>query len=358
MKNFNTLIFCITFFLIVSSNSFATIKQTVANGDWNNAANWSPIGAPLSEDTVMVSHDMTATAAVEFGASWFIMTGSGSFTSNYSFAIHGNIKIYGEINVPIYAEGDGNLSYYYQTVVAEIAALSNPEIYNYGTFTMDTLAFSSQFHNYGFMDIGSLTMSDEPVTNHTGAAIVANIITMDTQLDNQINATIETDSLTSTQDFINNGSISMNTWVHTLGDASGVTGNFCIAECFVNFASISGTVDVCDATPGNIMCDWDFGTIAGTVTMCSSSPCGSNVGIEEIKSDLLLSPNPANSFIMIQTNETISTYNIHDMEGRIVFSGTANSNNFNIDISELNGGVYIIVIKTEKGLNQQRFIKS
>ncbi len=79
------------------------------------------------------------------------------------------------------------------------------------------------------------------------------------------------------------------------------------------------------------------------------------VGIEdnEIMGSLDVYPNPANSTITVKTDDVVETVKVYDVFGKNV----ANTNNATVNISDLNSGVYMVVIKTDKGLFQQRFIK-
>ncbi|MBQ8760664.1 MAG: T9SS type A sorting domain-containing protein [Bacteroidales bacterium] len=67
---------------------------------------------------------------------------------------------------------------------------------------------------------------------------------------------------------------------------------------------------------------------------------------ENVKSDLMVYPNPANEILNIEI-ETIPTNNvltITDITGRIVLRTTIIDNKSNIDISNLNAGVYFVAL--------------
>ncbi|MGC4130393.1 MAG: T9SS type A sorting domain-containing protein [Bergeyella sp.] len=65
-------------------------------------------------------------------------------------------------------------------------------------------------------------------------------------------------------------------------------------------------------------------------------------------------PNPATDFINIKSAEKIKSAEIFDMSGKTVAKF---SNTQNLEVRALEKGVYVIKISTEKGINQQKFIK-
>jgi hypothetical protein len=193
--------------------------------------------------------------------------------------------------------------------------------------------------------------------NHPGGSIVANGrgVFVGYVL-NHAGGYMYFDSLTtSTQNLINNGEISCGNWIHGEGIATGTTGKFCIADCFQNFASITGTVDVCDNTPQPFpsVCDINItGTIAPTVTLCAQGPCSQASVSEEAGLQPAVFPNPAADLV------TVALKDVHEIEiltsqGVSVrrFSG---NNVYHIDLSELANGLYLI----RCGSQVTRFIKA
>ncbi len=73
-------------------------------------------------------------------------------------------------------------------------------------------------------------------------------------------------------------------------------------------------------------------------------------------SDLKIEPNPATSTIQISTDENVDELVIFNISGSIVMNDL--DHNTPIDVSTLPDGMYIIHIKTEKGLRRSRFIKN
>jgi hypothetical protein len=68
-------------------------------------------------------------------------------------------------------------------------------------------------------------------------------------------------------------------------------------------------------------------------------------------------PNPTNSIINIQSDFTINTIELYDIQGRILSTSLENSNDVNFDISKRQNGLYFLKIKTEKGIKVVKIVK-
>ncbi len=78
-----------------------------------------------------------------------------------------------------------------------------------------------------------------------------------------------------------------------------------------------------------------------------------------IKDKALIYPNPANDIITLRLDSQIKegTFVIFDINGRKLINGRVNGNQKDIDLSILNSGVYIIVLKYDSEIASQKFIK-
>ncbi len=355
VKTFFTLaLFCAYY------STFATVKTTVADGNWFNAANWSPAGVPLMEDTVIVNHNMNALGdKVEFGASWLIVTTSANIVCDSVFALHGNLRLIGTLNASLYADGDGDSTLVYGTLSGSTAALSNPVTFNYGVISCDSLVLGEEFHNYGLIETDFMTTGSgtAPLINHSAASIVvADSAIFSAEVVNEVNAEMVMGSLMTDILITNNGEISCESWSHLSGLANG-TGKYCVQGCFQNFADIEGTLDICDASPG-AFCDWDFGTIASSITFCASSPCGNSLGVDESTFELTIYPNPAASYIMMEHVEIGSQWTILDLNGKQIASGKVIGATTQIDVSGMSSGLYMVEVQNENKRIINRFIKN
>jgi hypothetical protein len=73
--------------------------------------------------------------------------------------------------------------------------------------------------------------------------------------------------------------------------------------------------------------------------------------------NLKIFPNPANNHVTIQLSRTISSsIEIIDATGRIVLTLESVGENFTIDISELNAGIYFIRVRCEEGIFVKKFV--
>ena len=73
--------------------------------------------------------------------------------------------------------------------------------------------------------------------------------------------------------------------------------------------------------------------------------------------DINLYPNPATDFVNINSADTIDSYLIHDLTGRVVESSNPNSNNFRIDVTSLNKGVYLVKLSSGDKTSSIKLIK-
>jgi len=82
--------------------------------------------------------------------------------------------------------------------------------------------------------------------------------------------------------------------------------------------------------------------------------CASSASINENESiELTIFPNPASELITINTSAQIEEVNVFDTYGNLV--NTFNASTFSV--SHLSAGIYFLTVSTDKGTNQQKFIK-
>lgn len=83
--------------------------------------------------------------------------------------------------------------------------------------------------------------------------------------------------------------------------------------------------------------------------------CGGNVGVDESTTvnNITIYPNPTTGILNIKNG--FGSVRIVDLTGKVVLETTVS--NDQIDVSNLLNGVYLLQLKTEKGIATQRFIK-
>jgi len=83
-----------------------------------------------------------------------------------------------------------------------------------------------------------------------------------------------------------------------------------------------------------------------------------DVGVEEKFNSFEAWPNPAGEEISVKSTSIIEQYSIHDLAGREILSNKTNATSgFQIDVSELTSGTYLLTIFSEGQLLTQKFIK-
>ncbi|TSA24264.1 MAG: T9SS C-terminal target domain-containing protein [Bacteroidetes bacterium] len=78
------------------------------------------------------------------------------------------------------------------------------------------------------------------------------------------------------------------------------------------------------------------------------------VGIDErTTTSVMIYPNPATNFITIKSDRTISSVQITDFSGKVLYRGTET----NLDIRNLSSGIYFVRTVTDKGTSNAKFVK-
>ena len=74
-------------------------------------------------------------------------------------------------------------------------------------------------------------------------------------------------------------------------------------------------------------------------------------------SSIAIFPNPTNSWIKIRTEEEFINYSITDIHGKIWLTGNRKNSLEPIQLSDLAAGMYVIIVRTDKGIEVNKFIK-
>ncbi|NPA43918.1 MAG: T9SS type A sorting domain-containing protein [Chlorobi bacterium] len=74
----------------------------------------------------------------------------------------------------------------------------------------------------------------------------------------------------------------------------------------------------------------------------------------EFENNILIKPNPAKDFISFQTKNIINEIKIYSIEGKLVIS---TNKSININIQNLQDGIYIVEVKDNKGKYFDKFVK-
>lgn len=310
-------------------SNLTNAQTTIANGDWSNPATWGGT-PPIMSGNVVINHkvilDMDYTHT------------SGSITINSTGSLEGITSMRGlALNYP---NGTASLTVNGGFNVARTSLISGTVINN-GSITADSLLNAALFTNAA----GSSIVATEFMNNFSGdfknlgnikatnflnaatftneAAITSNDLMNSKFFFNETSGsmTINNDfsnneSVTSPAIFTNDGSVSVG---HDWENAKQMlgSGKFCVANNSWNHGVMSGTLDFCDQTGGNV--DLNTGTIATTITYCLNS-C--NLGSDEIahKNKISVFPNPFSKETTFQSENAFqnATLVIYNSSGQIV----------------------------------------
>ncbi len=87
----------------------------------------------------------------------------------------------------------------------------------------------------------------------------------------------------------------------------------------------------------------------------------SSIGMDDIELDFVeakVYPNPAIDYLSIETKEMVQMLEVYDALGRKAISKAPNQNNFSLDISNLEKGIYIIKLLTKEGIGSYKIVKN
>ena len=68
-------------------------------------------------------------------------------------------------------------------------------------------------------------------------------------------------------------------------------------------------------------------------------------------------PNPTNDFLMVESNATVNHYEVYNIVGEMLMSKPVDEKRFNVNVSELPTGTYLIKMTSESMVQTQRFVK-
>jgi hypothetical protein len=380
------------------ANGNARIVTTQTNGNATNPFTWDCTCIPVNGDTIVINHALTldvdyaftlgavqvnATGSVTgnsvsriFGVSggYFLNNGivsvayvyhnGGTFTNNGTITVTRNCGVDQAVTLVNNASFNVN-----DTMLVNGAAtfqnpgsfycpevLSTGTIANTGTFDADNVYSSGTFTHTGGLLQMNMSIYNSGVMTITGSSVIpqdvfnAGDFTLNSYM--SVRNLYNGDSISGTATFTNNATMSISEDLWNSETING-TGNFCVSDTTANSGTISGTLDICDQSGGNI--DYNVGTIAGTVTYCSSGPC--TIGMEEhAVQPLSVMPNPASDFITVQLPYAASgIVRVTDVTGKVV-SEIQIVNRAQVNVSGFAPGMYSVIVVTDEELWSERVV--
>ncbi len=292
--------------MAIASFATAQTRTSVANGDWYNPSTWSPAGVPgPSDNIIIVNTDVT-------------------FSQNITITPQSQFKVN-----------------------------AGKSLVN--TTGQDSLIFGCDvFNNAGYISAGFFAGEANDTTYNSGSINLTNDFVQSGITWNRSTGSICCgQNMIIGQDMLNDGSIACMNLIN--GDnATGTGGRYCVSAMLLNTGAISGTVDVCDATP-NQMTDIT-GVMALSVTSCGVGPCSTCLpnGIEQHIAPaivLQLQPNPftGDFVVTLENAHGNKSLQLFDYSGKCVRSETFNSSSIRITRGDLAAGVYFVRVADEAG---------
>lgn len=290
--------FSFILFLFAATSVHAQTRTSIANGNWNNPAIWSPAGVPqLTDAVIIINNQVTFTQNIMHGSTEFrinagaslVSTGQDTLTLGCDLAV---INGYLQANVIISSTNDSTV--------------------NSGTITAGELLQSGTF------------------INNTSGQICLFV------------------GFFTSDNLVNNGSVLTDNWVNS-AQAAG-SGKYCIGASFVNSGAITGNGDICDATPAGAN-DINVGLIAPSITNCAVGPCAvcgpppnSVYELVSLNNGITASPNPMNEQTVISITGVIepgTLLELYSVQGKLLRSVNILANTVTIERNGLEAGVYL-----------------
>ena len=80
--------------------------------------------------------------------------------------------------------------------------------------------------------------------------------------------------------------------------------------------------------------------------------------VENVEMSLLtVYPNPASEKLMVESQFVVNQYDIYNVNGAMILSKTVNGKSFEINVSELPAGTYLIKMTADGMVQTKRFVK-
>jgi hypothetical protein len=387
--------------ILLSPVGYLFSQQTITstqNGNASNPLTWDCLCFPTADDDVIINHD------VIMDVNWLVNAG-GSITVNSgaSFVQAGSRSIlFDQVNTALSIQANGwfemdNVSINNQATlsnsgtlivrnafylganstgnnlatVGEIdSVLIDGALTNTGIWGSGNVLIQGQLFNSGTMDLDSLGVTGS--LNSSGGNLWL------TAFGSSGNSIFNQTHITTSGNFYNSESLTIVAGSQldchgsfysgdTLGGAATATingvvgvdqdfgisdelngsGTICIGGSSTNVGAITGTLNICDNGAAGL--DFNLGTIGSSVTFCSPACFASE---QELASELEIYPNPTNGVLYINGLQELNTIQLFSIEGKLMKSW--NNVTSNLDVSELERGVYQLVVMS----NLKRIVKS
>jgi hypothetical protein len=82
-----------------------------------------------------------------------------------------------------------------------------------------------------------------------------------------------------------------------------------------------------------------------------------SVGQNEMDASIVVYPNPTNSILNIDSNNTIKTVQLYDISGRLLQTNLSDSDKVSMDMTQRSNGIYFLKITSDKGQKVEKIVK-
>ncbi|MCO5259114.1 MAG: T9SS type A sorting domain-containing protein [Crocinitomicaceae bacterium] len=356
--------------------NFSLAQTTIADGNWSDPMIWQGYIPPITTGNVVINHHVVMDQDYAHVAGTFTIGANGSLTGNSpmrGFALNypsgtatmTNNGVF-KVNRTLLASGvfTNNGLIECDSLLNNSAALTNGVNGTIDATQFMNNAGGSLINNghsnaFNFYNGGSFTnnASKEAINLFNANTIVNNSSISANDFCNAKTFTNEStgyikvtndfsniDTIAGPANFTNDGYVLVNNNWHNNNTISG-SGKFCIGQNSWNSGTLNGTLDICDATGGNI--DLNTGTVAGTITYCTNNN-SCFLGLKTTTQEFSIAPNPFSSSTIISTNNALTNASIvvENSYGQTVSTLTnINGTSFEINGSQLPAGIYFVHIR-------------
>ncbi len=99
--------------------------------------------------------------------------------------------------------------------------------------------------------------------------------------------------------------------------------------------------------------DYNFPIITNTATTTITE-----LGMNELENNSVsISPNPVKNNLTITANDTITSVQVFDVQGRLIATKLNNNLSLMLDMTQQNSGVYFVKVTTENGIKVEKIIR-
>ncbi|MEO8759795.1 MAG: T9SS type A sorting domain-containing protein [Bacteroidia bacterium] len=398
--------------IVFIANVFFAKGQTtssIQSGNWTNPNTWDCNCIPTANYSVTIYHQVTLNTNISFttSTSGLYIDNIGSLQQDNGLRdilVNGcHFDNYGIVNVNHFIILSSSYELFnYSGATMAVTSLANSWVFeNQGTFIADSVNNAYNFENdgstqinnlinasgaifymlsggtinwienYGVMEFNSLPpfpVNGISLVNNGSFYNEGNSFSLSGDLRNTGRFSnyqgvalpiggnfYNSNPSTHNANFANEGTINIQgSWYNADTVRGSPYGSFSVQDSSVNTGIMQGSFRFCDATPisTNEVVDSNTGNISPGITTCSRS---SIFQLHNQNPEIKIYPNPSSEILNIEINSSNMTHQemkIEDVLGNEILKQSLSTNHSNINISNLQNGVYIIRV----GNSVQKFI--